>query len=145
MTTTTKRTKKTKRTRTKSKALLAPSLLVCLALGCLPLAAQKKDKKEDASARSVQGVVLDAQEKAVPHAVVQLEDTHTLQVRSFITLDDGSYHFSGLKADVDYRLKAMFKDTVSSVKTFSVFDTRKTGIYNLKLDQKAAEPDKSRK
>lgn len=86
---------------------------------------------------------MDQQDNPVPHAVVQLEDTRTLQVRSFITLDDGTYHFSGLRGDVDYRLKAIFKDTVSAVKTFSVFDSRKTGVYNLKLEkQKASDKDK---
>lgn len=132
MTTTTKTTRTRTKTRTKSSVLLA-----LLLAGALSLCAQKKDKKEDPNARSVQGVVVDAQDKPVPHAVVQLEDSRTLQVRSFIAQDDGSYHFSGLKADVDYHLKAMFEDMASSTKTFSVFDTRKTGIHNLKLDQKA--------
>jgi len=122
-------------TKTRSSALVA-----LLLIGCLSAGAQKKDKKDDANVRSVQGVVLDAQDKPVPHAVVQLEDSRSLQVRSFISSDDGSYHFSGLKTDVDYRLKAMFNDMVSATKTFSVFDTRKTGVYNLKLDQKAPAP-----
>jgi hypothetical protein len=134
----------TKRTRTRTTAIRTSSALAVLALLCShALEAQKKPKNEDANARNVQGVVMDQQDNPVPHAVVQLEDTRTLQVRSFITLDDGTYHFSGLRGDVDYRLKAIFKDTVSAVKTFSVFDSRKTGVYNLKLEkQKASDKDK---
>jgi hypothetical protein len=97
--------------------------------------AQKK-KNEDAGTRGVQGTVLGPDDKLVAGAVVQLKDMRTLQVRSFITQDDGSYHFSGLKADIDYQLKADFKGMSSSTKTLSVFDDRKTPIINLKVEKK---------
>jgi Carboxypeptidase regulatory-like domain len=97
--------------------------------------AQKKDK-QDANTRSLQGTVMDSAEKPVVGAVVQLKDVRTLQIRSFISQDDGAYHFSGLKSDNDYQVKADYNDQSSGWKTLSVFDSRKSPIMNLKLEKK---------
>jgi len=69
-------------------------------------------------------------------AVVQLKNTKTLQIRSFITQQDGSYYFNGLSTDVDYELKADYQGLSSSTKTLSSFDSRKEAILNLKLNKK---------
>jgi hypothetical protein len=96
----------------------------------------KKDKRQAATERMVQGTVRDADDKPVNSAEVQLKDKRTLQVRSFITHEDGEYHFSGLKIDNDYDLKANYKGMTSGWKTLSVFDTRKEPVMNLKVDKK---------
>lgn len=93
----------------------------------------KKEKREAASERIVQGQVTDSEDKPVNGAVVQLKDMRSLQVRSFFTQVNGEYHFSGLKIDNDYDLKADFKGSTSGWKTLSVFDTRKEPVINLKL------------
>ena len=93
----------------------------------------KKQKQEDAAARSLEGVVLDAQENFVTGAVVKLEDMRTLQVRSFITKEDGKYHFSGLKTEVEYQVRADYMDLTSGWKRLSIFDTRKVASINLKV------------
>ncbi len=59
----------------------------------------------------------------------------TLQIRSFISQENGGYHFSELKLDNDYQLKADFSGASSGWKTLSVFDTRKEPVMNLKLDK----------
>jgi len=96
----------------------------------------RADKKEDANIRTVQGVVRNGQDEAVNGAVVQLKNTKTLQIRSFITRDNGSYYFHGLSTDVDYELRADFDGSSSGAKTLSSFDSRKTAIMNLKLEPK---------
>ena len=96
---------------------------------------QKKDK-EDPNSRRVKGVVMDASDSPVNGAVVQLKDTKTLQVRSFITQDNGSYHFAGLSTNVDYELKADHQGASSGTKTLSTFDSRREAIINLKVDKK---------
>jgi hypothetical protein len=98
--------------------------------------AARADKKEDATIRSVQGVVSDAQGGAVNGAVVQLKNTKTLQIRSFITRDNGTYYFHGLSKDVDYELRADFDGASSPSRTLSSFDTRKLPIVNLKVETK---------
>lgn len=100
--------------------------------------AQGKPKKGEASTRSVQGAVTSPDDRPAVGAVVQLENTKTLQIRSFITKDDGIFHFYELGTDVDYKLKADDKSTGASsdTKTLSSFDSRKQAIINLKLNPK---------
>ena|ERR1051326_2721088 len=100
------------------------------------LGAQKKAKDEDAGTRSVEGMVTDAASMPINGAVVQLKDLRTLQIRSYLTKEDGNYHFSGLKTDVDYQVKADYNGATSGAKTISVFDSRKVATINLKVDKK---------
>ncbi len=113
-------------------------------LGSMIVFAQetRKEKREAAAERMVQGTVSDAQDKFVNGAVVQLKDQRSLQVRSFITQENGGYHFSGLKIDNDYLMKADYNGMTSGWKTLSVFDTRKEPIINLKLDKSEKKTDK---
>jgi hypothetical protein len=115
--------------------------MVWVILSCILLfsatasAADKKKKGEDANVRSVQGVVSDGRENAVDGAVVQLKNTKTLQIRSFITKDHGTYYFHGLSTDVDYELRADYQGAASPTKTLSAFDNRKQAVINLKLNR----------
>src|SRR5271170_766353 len=95
----------------------------------------RKEKREAAAERVVQGTVADPDGKFINGAVVQLKDGRSLQVRSFITQQNGEYHFSNLKVDNDYQLKADFNGMTSGWKTLSVFDTRKVPVVNLKLEK----------
>jgi len=109
------------------------ALALALVLAAAPLFAQKKTADQT---RSVEGVVTSAEDKPLPGAVVQLKNTKTLQIRSFITQTDGSYYFHGLSTDVDYELKANFSGESSKTHTLSTFDTRKNATMNLKLEKK---------
>jgi carboxypeptidase family protein len=100
----------------------------------LPAQAQKKDK-DDKLTRSVQGVVSDSKDNPLDGAVVQLKDTKTLQIRSFITKQNGTYHFHSLNPDIDYELKAEHQGANSGSKTLSSFDSRKSAVINLKIDK----------
>jgi hypothetical protein len=105
------------------------------ALGGLTFArafADKKDK-ETGNQRTVQGTVTDAKESAVNGAVVYLKNNKTLQIRSFVTKDQGAYYFHSLSPDVDYELHAEFNGATSPNKTLSSFDSRKQATINLKL------------
>ena len=110
------------------------ALLTMLLTISLASAANKKDP--DSKFRSVQGTVTNAQEQPVNGAVVQMKNTKSLQVRSFITKDRGAYYFHGLSPDVDYELRAEYQGTASSNKTLSSFDSRKQAVINLKLEPK---------
>jgi len=117
-------------------------IIVSLTLVCA-LPAQKKKDKEESSTRTLQGLVTDKDGNPASGAVVQLKDLRTLQIRSFITKDDGAYFFSGLKVDDDYQVKADWKGLSSDSKRLSVFDSRKTATINLKLEKKES-PDRDR-
>jgi len=96
----------------------------------------KEEQKRAATERTLSGFVTDAEGKAVAGAVVQLKNTRTLQVRSFITREKGDYYFSGLSKDVDYELKAQSKGHSSSSKTLSSFDSKATPVINLQIKEK---------
>ncbi len=104
------------------------AMMLALAVGLLA--------QEDSNTRMVQGNVSEAGGAPAAKAVVQLKDTKTLQVRSFITQADGAYHFSGLSTNADYEIKAEREGVSSGSKNLSVFDSRKTATVNLKLDKK---------
>jgi hypothetical protein len=72
--------------------------------------------------RDVSGVVTDARGNALPSVSVELENTRDQTVRSYITGKDGRYHFNGLNDDIDYTLKAKYKNWWSKPKTLSKFD-----------------------
>ncbi|MCS7315093.1 MAG: carboxypeptidase-like regulatory domain-containing protein [Bryobacterales bacterium] len=95
--------------------------------------AQKKPKEEETGVRSVEGVVTDPDGNLVEGAVVQLKNTKTLQVRSYITGKNGAYVFHGLSQNVDYELKAEHQGRSSDVRTLSVFDSRRKAVINLRL------------
>jgi len=124
-------------TRPLSSRLLALTASVALVMSSAALVAQsKKQKQEDANARSLEGFVVDPQDNAVEGAIVKLEDMRTLQVRSFFTKEDGKYHFSGLKTEVEYQVRADHDTVTSGWKRLSIFDARKVADIKLKLDKK---------
>ena len=112
-----------------------PLLLLSATLAAAIFLPAQSSKKEDLSTRTVQGTVFDEKDQAVEGAVVQLKDARTLQVRSFIA-QDGKYHFTGLKVDNDYDLKADYGGMTSGWRRLSTFDTRREPVMNLKLDKK---------
>jgi hypothetical protein len=104
--------------------------MMTLLLGASLVAWQKN---EDNTTRSLEGRVTDSANQPIDQAVVQLKNTKTLQIRSFITLADGGYHFAGLQTDVEYAVKATHAGASTSWKTLSVFNSKKNPILNLKL------------
>lgn len=102
----------------------------------LPGSGNKKQDKEDANTRAVQGSVKTPDDNVAEGAIVQIKNTKTMQVRSFITKADGIFTFTGISTGVDYELKATFKGMESAVRTVSTFDDRKRVIVNLKVEPK---------
>lgn len=106
---------------------MLPVLLALLS----PFAAAQTD--DQPSTRAVHGIVVNSSGSPVEGAVVQLKDTKSLEIRSYITQSGGAYHFAGLNGGLEYELKASFHGASSSSKTLSVFDSRKDPRIDLKL------------
>ncbi len=135
------------------RALVSVSAFICLAFAAL-LPAQdpnaprtpgnpggerlfgKKEKPPDKT-RSVSGKVFSPKDEIVEGAVVQLKDTKTLEVRSFITLEDGTFRFHGLSTETDYELRATHDGRSSKTRRLSVYDSRRDAVVNLKLRPEA--------
>ncbi len=110
-------------------------LTVAVALSLADVSALNAQQNKSASAlRDVQGIVTSAEGQPQAGAIVQLKNTKTLQIISFITKEQGSYYFHDLSPDIDFQLTAERGDKTSSVRTLSSFDTRRQAVLNLKLD-----------
>jgi len=86
--------------------------------------------------KSIVGTVVDDHGSPVPRAIVLLKDMKTLQVRSYIAQNDGSYHFYDLSGDINYQVRAQLNGLTSKLKIVSVFDSHKVVKLNLKLNKK---------
>jgi hypothetical protein len=107
----------------------AAFLLLVALLAVAPAAVAQRG----GNTRSVQGVVTDEGGAVVDQATVRLKDTKSLQIRSFVTRQDGTYHFHGLSPDIDYEVRAEKAGAESDTKTVSSFDSRRQATVNLKL------------
>jgi Carboxypeptidase regulatory-like domain len=124
-----------RRNMTRALTFTAMSLVLGTGLVAQEPKKTREERREEANSRAAMGTVTSANEKPLSGAVVQLKDMRTLQVRSFITLDDGQYHFSGLRPDIDYELTARSGE-MTATKKLSIFDNRKQAVLNFKLDKK---------
>jgi hypothetical protein len=88
------------------------------------------------TSKSIVGTVVDDHGSPVPRAIGLLKDMKTLQIRSYIAQNDGSYHFYDLSGDINYELRAESNGLTSKQKIVSVFNSHKVVKLNLKLNKK---------
>ena len=115
------------------RALLSAVLLAGVCLARQSPRTAEPGTSNSTTMRSVEGVVTGPKGEPVPDAVVLLKDNKTLQVRSFITDKDGTYHFYGLSKDISYELRAEHGKEFSGSKTVSSFNDHAKIKVNLKL------------
>jgi hypothetical protein len=84
-------------------------------------------------ARSVTGRVTDRAGNVLPGSVVEIENTVTLGIQSYIVHEDGTYFFKELNPDVDFTLTAHYKRFWSKAATLSKFNTAKEAKINLTI------------
>ena len=83
--------------------------------------------------RSVRGTVTDQNGHVLAGAVVQIEDRTTFQIRSYVTRDDGRYHFDDLFSDLSYHLRANYSGVSSHSKILSKFDSDRVAVIDLTI------------
>jgi hypothetical protein len=83
--------------------------------------------------RSVRGTVKDNHGRVLAGAVVQIQDRTTLQIRSYVTQNDGVYHFDGLSPDITYHVRANYAGVSSRTKIFSKFDSETAVVVDLTI------------
>jgi protocatechuate 3,4-dioxygenase beta subunit len=98
-------------------------------------AARAQTELQQTQLRAVRGTVFDKSENPIASAVVYLKNTRTLTVRTYISDNNGEYHFSGLDPNVDYQIHAEHDKLTSGNHTISSLDSRKEIVLSLKLDK----------
>jgi carboxypeptidase family protein len=117
------------------------AMLLALFLG-LAFAASPVIAQGGSQLRGVSGIVFDKNENPVSSAVIYLKNTRTLTVRTYISGDNGEYHFSGLDPNADYEIHAEHDDMTSSNHTVSSLDSRKEMNVTLKIDREKKKSGK---
>lgn len=83
--------------------------------------------------RTVEGTVLDANDNALPRAIVYLKNARSHSVRTYIAGDDGKFNFHAVDPNVNYELYAEYQGKKSSTRTVSSFDSRPEIHMDLKV------------
>jgi Carboxypeptidase regulatory-like domain len=124
-----------KRLASKLDVFPAAVLLLCFLAGvCATCIPSSRAIAQGTAQRLVKGKVVDKQDAGIKGAVVYLKDDHSLAVKSFFALEDGSFRFGQLLQNVDYELWAESNGKKSAVKTISSFNTKAELEITLKID-----------
>jgi hypothetical protein len=91
--------------------------------------------------RVISGTVTDENGEPVEGAVVKLSSPSVVAVRSAITRDDGTYHFSGLNGRIDYYLRARHEDRQSRRHKVSRFSGGDEHTVDLRLTRTRSESE----
>jgi hypothetical protein len=83
--------------------------------------------------RFLTGLVADKRGNSLPQAVVQLENTKDLTVRTFITGPNGRYYFNNLDDNTDYVVSVKYHKWRSGGKTISRFNSSERPEVNLTI------------
>ena len=89
-----------------------------------------------ATARTIQGKVFAPSGSATAGAVVYLKDLKSLEIKTFISGQDGGYRFGQLSTQDDYQLWAEAGGHKSKNKNISSFDSKKSFEINLHIEDK---------
>jgi hypothetical protein len=86
------------------------------------------------AARVVQGKVQLGDGSPLKGAIVYLKNAKTLEVRTYISTDDGSFRFGQLNPDASYTVWAEYQGRKSKEKGVSSFDNKKVVDLTLKVE-----------
>ena len=86
--------------------------------------------------RTIEGKVHDSADTPLQGAVVYLKDSRTLAVKSFLSDEEGTFHFGQLSQNTDYEIYAEFGGKRSKSKSISSFDNKNSFSFVLKIDAK---------
>jgi hypothetical protein len=114
-----------------TKTVVRP-LLIALLIALVSAAALAQSN----AMKTLQGKVLGSGNAPLSGAIVYLQDGKTNDIRSFISVADGSYRFGQLTSDTDYQVWARYKNEKSPTKPISSYDSRKMVIIDLHIKTK---------
>lgn len=105
-----------------------------LGLTAAPLTPHAQAQQHGTVRRTVEGKVKGKDETPIKGAVVYLKDARTLAVKSFISDEDGQFHFGQLSQNTDYEVYAEYQGKRSKVKKISSFDSKNDFLFTLTIE-----------
>lgn len=115
-------------------ALRRSTLALAFVFGTVAAVSVAPASAQSASSRALDGTVSLKSGAPAKGAVVHLKDTRSLSQRSYITAEDGTYHFAQLSGSTDYEVWADLDGKKTPVKSISSFDTKNSFTIGLKLN-----------
>ncbi len=118
------------RWRTTTMLCAAAGLMFCAvgaALGSGPARAQKMPQP---SVRSLSGSIRDSGHEPIRNAVVELRNTNTGVVITYITDESGRYNFKRLDGNADYEVWVLFRGYRSPTRSISKFDSHMVKVID---------------
>jgi len=112
--------------------VLTLAAMLMLMLGASATPEDKKNRNEQ-QLKNVTGQVLDRSDHPLENAIVYLQNSRTMAVKTFITDNTGAYRFHGLSPNTDYQIHAEYKGAKSDTKTVSAFDSRTDVTMHLRI------------
>jgi hypothetical protein len=109
---------------------LAVMLVAVAAVWATP---EDKKDRSDQQLKNVTGEVMDRSDHPLENAIVYLQNSRTMAVKTFITDGSGAYRFHGLSPNTDYQIHAEYKGQKSDTKTVSAFDSRTNVTLHLRI------------
>jgi hypothetical protein len=90
-----------------------------LAISSNPLHAQTMDGHK---LRNLSGIISSPDHEPLKGAIVELQEGDGAAIKSYITSQNGEYHFNRLNSDADYKVWVVFRTRHSKSKDISKFD-----------------------
>jgi len=85
--------------------------------------------------RTAQGKVVTKENKPVSGAVVYLQNSKTMAIKSYLTDDAGRFHFGQLAQNTDYEIWAESNGERSHSKNISSFNSKPAFDFTLKINK----------
>lgn len=125
---------KTKRSRRSAVILCALSIFAAVAaVPCVAVAATAAETTKVPHLRTIDGQVCNKDGSPITGAIVYLKDEKSLAVKSYLSDDEGRFHFRQLSMNLDYDLWAELNGKRSRTKNISQFNSKPDLHYKLKL------------
>jgi hypothetical protein len=107
-----------------------------LAAGAFPCILVNPAQAQSTSERTIQGKVFAANGSLQSGAIVYLKDIKSLEIKTYISTQDGAFRFGQLGGQDDYQVWAEFGGHKSKIKTISSFDSKKLFLLSLHIEEK---------
>ena len=83
--------------------------------------------------RTVLGTVVNSSGAPYDGAVVYLQDTKSMIIRSYVANHGGQFHFNQISSDTDYQVWAEMNKSRTKKKTISMFSSHLKFTYKFKI------------